>query len=269
VSDAVLGLGPFRQVLQPALHPGLRTRGGREFVERNVVVVFVDLSAEGNQGVLPEQVQQKFRAELPPVVLAETRKGKVGEEGIDLRFVLQELFAAGHPAQGPGHLAGDAQAGETLGQGPLRLRPQEGQHPVGVKAAALEVGLLRGPEDQLPARDGGVTVHSGVLEVSPDGLGRVGIGDVDHPLAALQALEEEGGDQRTVFLLGLIEPAGVGGWREGGGGSSQSLGFVHRLSFYLYLRARPFPPAMFGWGGEKKGFYYIPGWDISKYNATL
>jgi len=75
------------------------------------------------------------------------------------------------------------------------------QHPVGVKAVALEVGLLRGPEDQLPARDGGVTVHSGVLEVSPDGLGRVGIGDVDHPLAPLQALEEEGGDQRPVLFF--------------------------------------------------------------------
>lgn len=70
MSDAVLGLGPFRQVLQKAPHPGRFARGGRKFVEGNVVVVFVDLSAEGDQGVPPEHVQQEFRAELPPVVLA-------------------------------------------------------------------------------------------------------------------------------------------------------------------------------------------------------
>ncbi len=195
----ILGPLPPPQVLHAPV------QFGRCGLGRAVVQIVAHLRADHDRRMDPQHVQEKVGREPTTVVLADRQALAFREELPQFRLVFDQSLGAGLPPQRPGHLAGDAQGAVPLRQRPLRLRPQESDHPVRIEEPVAKIDLTAGGDDQLSPLE----ERPGVQPIRPEavqgGVHGLRIDDDEDLLTPLQPPLYEGGKYNAALFLCLVE----------------------------------------------------------------
>ncbi len=209
LSQRRLHLPSLGEMIHPVAQHRCRGVTLQLLVRRDVVEVLVDLCADHGERVGGQHVQQHRRVKAPLVILTHGQALAAREELIQLVLVLHQPLGAGESPQGPGHLAGHAEGRVALSQSLLRLGVQEGNHPVRVEHAFPRIGVVAREDLELPAGQVRFHIQPVVPQIAQDGHCGAGIDDVEHLLAPLQPIAQEGRQHGPVFLFRVVEAAEV------------------------------------------------------------